>query len=72
MRDPARIPPILEKLNAVWQKYPDIRFGQLIINLYSQIPTSEEKVLGSVDFFGVEDPDFEIALDRVLERGFEK
>ena len=72
MRDPARIPTILEKLNAVWQKYPDIRFGQLIINLYSQIPTSEEKVRGSVDFFSVEDPDFEIVLDRVLERGFEK
>lgn len=72
MRDPARIPIILEKLNAVWQKYPDIRFGQLIINLYSQIPTSSGNIRGSVDFFSIEDPDFERVLDRVLERGFEK
>jgi len=33
MRDPNRIPEILKELEKVWSKYPDLRLGQLIINL---------------------------------------
>jgi len=33
MRDPNRIPEILKELGKVWSKYPDLRLGQLIINL---------------------------------------
>jgi len=33
MRDPNRIPEILKELEKIWSKYPDLRLGQLIINL---------------------------------------
>ena len=33
MRDINRIDPLLAKLGALWKQYPDMRFGQLIINL---------------------------------------
>ena len=33
MRDPARIEPILEHLKDEWLKSPDLRFGQLFVNL---------------------------------------
>ncbi|MDD5188168.1 MAG: hypothetical protein PHF57_08165 [Methanoregula sp.] len=71
MRDPARIPIILEKLNTVWQRYHDLRFGQLVIDLYSLTPKTQRDPNGMSDFFNVEDSDFEVALDQVLERGFE-
>lgn len=32
MRDPRRIPKILQKLERIWEKYPDLRLGQLILN----------------------------------------
>ena len=31
MRDPERIKPLLDKLEAFWKEYPDYRFGQLIM-----------------------------------------
>lgn len=33
MRDPQRIKKILHALETIWSKQPDIRFGQLLINL---------------------------------------
>jgi hypothetical protein len=33
MRDPKRIPVILEMLGNIWKKYPDMRLGQLIENV---------------------------------------
>jgi len=33
MRDPRRIPRILEKIEKLWSDMPDLRFGQLLINL---------------------------------------
>lgn len=32
MRDPKRIPEILNELKGVWSSFPDLRLGQLIIN----------------------------------------
>lgn len=32
MRDKNRIPKICEKFEKVWRKYPDMRFGQLVVN----------------------------------------
>jgi len=37
MRDPKRIKSILDKIKVLWDKYPDWRFGQLLIN-YNIIP----------------------------------
>ena len=33
MRDPTRIPWILERLGTVWDEHPDLRLGQLIENV---------------------------------------
>lgn len=30
MRDPARIPDMIELINSIWQENPDLRLGQLI------------------------------------------
>ncbi len=32
MRDPKRIKPIIKKLEAYWEKNPDLRLGQIIAN----------------------------------------
>jgi hypothetical protein len=32
MRDPARIDQVLAVVREVWQRYPDLRLGQLIVN----------------------------------------
>lgn len=34
MRDPARIEPFLNELKELWLKWPDMRFGQLVLALY--------------------------------------
>ena len=33
MRDPNRIPVMLEELKTLWETHPDWRLGQLIVNL---------------------------------------
>lgn len=33
MRDPERIDGFCERLKAIWKKYPDLRFNQLIMNV---------------------------------------
>lgn len=37
-RDPLRIPALLARLQAVWEKYPDMRLGQLICTTMSGHP----------------------------------
>lgn len=38
MRDPERIPKILNEIEKIWQQYPDLRLGQLILNLEYRLP----------------------------------
>lgn len=38
MRDPARIPKILERLRKVWEAHPDLRLGQLVVNAATSRP----------------------------------
>jgi len=38
MRDPKRIPEVLSEIRKVWEKYPDLRLGQLIDNIVSRTP----------------------------------
>jgi len=33
MRDPNRIPEVLDLIKQLWEKYPDWRLGQLIVNV---------------------------------------
>lgn len=56
MRDPKRIKRILEKLELVWDKRPDMRLGQLIHN-YTGV---------KYDIFYMEDDVLESALDQVI------
>ncbi len=55
MRDPKRIPKLLGKLQAFWEKDPDMRLGQLVSNL-----------AGDADVFYVEDSKLERNLGDLL------
>ena len=48
MKDPKRIPAILDKISKIWSNHPDLRLGQLICNAgkYSSCKT---------DLFYIED-----------------
>lgn len=58
MRDPNRIDPMLELIREVWKAHPDLRLGQLIINLSD---TSN----GKPELFYLEDDEF---ARRILRR----
>lgn len=51
MRNPKRIPVIIETLQDIWENKPDLRFGQLVYSLYKQN-------FGDRDIFFIEDDDF--------------
>lgn len=38
MRNPKRIPKILNKIEEIWKEYPDLRLGQLISNMSDRSP----------------------------------
>lgn len=56
MRSKARIDPVIEKLREVWKNHPDMRFGQLIMNI-----APIRYINGSVDIWYMEE-------DELLER----
>ena len=78
MREPERIQEILDLINEIWQRSPDLRFNQLIYNIqygYSQ----ENGCAGQVkevsadgftrtgfDFFNLEDSNFTEYLRSVI------
>lgn len=35
MRDPKRIEPFLQELARIWRANPDLRFGQLVLDLHA-------------------------------------
>lgn len=41
MRDPARIPRVLDALRETWEKHPDLRLGQLLMNIAGSRDLSE-------------------------------
>lgn len=61
MRDPARIPRILNKIQTIWSQNPDWRLGQLISNLHGP---------GPQDVFHYEDSGLEAALDIIIKEGW--
>lgn len=61
MRKVTRIPAILEQIEQIWEKYPDLRLGQLIVNVISDSnPTSlyyiedEDLISKLQDYYGFE------------------
>lgn len=56
MRDPKRIPEVLNELKGIWSSFPDLRLGQLIINaagMWDMSAMDAERKL-----FYIEDEDF--------------
>ena len=60
MRDPNRIQPILDDLGNVWRAHPDMRLGQLLVNL----------VAVDSDLYFVEDEALDKTLVDVLHKGW--
>jgi hypothetical protein len=63
MRDQERIHRIVDKLKETWLAQPDLRFGQLTYNIFSQIPNTRKKGQTELDMFNIEDEVFEKHLD---------
>ena len=56
MRDPKRIDSILNRIKRIWNKYPDLRLGQLIANVISDdsilyMLEDEEMIRSLEDFY---------------------
>ncbi len=60
MRDIKRIEPFLQELQKGWEKYPDMRFMQLIINMFGE----------SDLLFYMEDDELLKRIQQVVEKGF--
>lgn len=71
MRDPAKIDAILNKLKTVWVQDPDLRFGQLVYNLFWQMQGARKEGVTGIDMFYVEDDSFERRLDEVIREGWQ-
>jgi len=70
-RDPKRIDVILSKLREVWMQDTDMRFGQLVYNLYWLLPETKKIGMNGIDMFNVEDDVFERFLDRTVKEGWQ-
>lgn len=62
MRDRKRIEPFLAELGELWEKYPDLRFGQLVANLQATISknpdlfyTEDDQMLKAIRSFGAKE-----------------
>ena len=53
MRDPKRIPEILDRIKTQWEKFPDMRLGQLILNAINNPTTlyyvEDDKLADCID-----------------------
>lgn len=49
MRDPLRIPGVLEKVQEVWELYPDMRLAQLLLNIDVNYNTEDRVVVERLD-----------------------
>ena len=57
MRDPKRIKPVLEALETYWNKNPDLRLGQIIVNMtrawgrHDPFFVEDDKMLQAIQYF---------------------
>ncbi len=70
-RDPERIDVVLEKLRDVWMLDTDMRFGQLVYNLFWQMQETRKEGGTGIDMFYVEDDAFERRVDEVISKGWQ-
>ena len=82
MRDPERIDDVLDLIDQIWRRYPDLRFQQLMFNLQSEYSQQNDGV-GRVerveedgftkvgyDLFNLEDDVFTQFLREKAKSGF--
>ena len=59
MRDPERIDNVLAAVGDVWKQYPDLRLGQLLVNVYPSMilyyKEDEDLVEGVKQFYDSDD-----------------
>lgn len=68
MRNPERINPIMAKLDAAWQQCPDLRFGQLVLNILgTDGPNGSAHTVDADEAYTTEDEIFEAKLDTFIE-----
>lgn len=70
MRNPQRISVMVDKLEKIWEMWPDLRFGQLVENFKTlAMKLNGEKFLitTSVDLFYLEDDRIIDAMDYVID-----
>ena len=60
MRNPERIKPIMKKLEQIWEKHPDLRLGQLILNAHS--------FTGDSTLYYIEDKEFIKKIEEVYKK----
>ena len=61
LRDPKRIDTILSQIKVYWKNHPDLRFGQVVASIHSQIGLER-------DMFNVEDDLTESILWGMIEK----
>ena len=54
MRDPDRIKPFMEMFTDYWERNPDLRFGQIVANMYMIAQDSHGQIFG-IDPYYIED-----------------
>lgn len=73
MREQARISRIIDKIHVLWKRYPDMRFGQLIYNLYRDYMLYTEQYEMRLEvsdmLWALEDDLFEMFLDKKIQMG---
>lgn len=56
MRDPDRISPMMDLVETTWKRYPDMRLGQFMYNIFYLYQV--DRGLSTRDSFYIEDDDF--------------
>lgn len=58
MRNSERIEPFLNQLKELWLKWPDMRFGQLVLNLYGPMRIYGDDGGDAVKIYSMEESDW--------------
>lgn len=71
MRDPARINKVLEAIRAYWLTYPDLRLGQIVVNVCGTAVSTRDR--GSIpfetsDIFYMEEDEFLAGLNSLFQQ----
>lgn len=69
MRDRKRIPILNNLIESLWNKYPDMRYFQLMENIKVEHNLRTKQSMAA-DVFYVEDDLLEVTLYKILETGF--